>query len=122
MTSELPQPQELPPPRSGWRSPPTSRPGRWARTMLFVLLGIYVLASVLTGVFGRREPGSTVDGVMQAAGPVIGIALVLAGLAALVFGLRALISHRDRGIVVWLAVAFGALAMLFLVAELVLPH
>ena len=90
--------------------------------MLFVVVGTFLLASMLTGAFGRRESGSTLDDVMQITGPLFGIVLVASGVAALVLALRALISHHERSFMVWLAAAFGALTVVFLVAELTLPH
>ena len=99
-----------------------SRPGRRARTALLVLLGFYVLTSVLTGAFGRRDPGSTVDDIMQVTGPIIGVGVAAAGLASLVFGLRAFITHRERSFIVWLALVFGVLAALFIIGEFAVPH
>lgn len=76
----------------------------------------------MTGVFGRREAGSTIDEVMKFTGPATGILFVVAGVTAFGFAMRALVTHRERSFVVWLAVLFGVLAMLFLAAELLLPH
>jgi len=90
--------------------------------MLFGVLGVYVLASGLTGAFGRSEDGSTARDILHVVGPLIGVALVVTGLGALGFSLRAIIAYRERSFVVLLALAFGLLAAMFLVGELVLPH
>lgn len=90
--------------------------------MSLVGVGVFVLASVLTGAFGRRETGSTVDDVMRALGPVFGITLVVSAIAAFVLAIRALVVDRQRTPVVWLSLAYGVFGLIFLLGELLLPH
>lgn len=98
------------------------RAGRLARRFAVAGVAILVLASALTGAFGRRSAGGTVDDVMQFTGPLIGIALVASALAALGFATWALLHDRERTGGLWASFVFGILGVLFLLAELLLPH
>jgi hypothetical protein len=89
--------------------------------MLVVAFAIFVLSSVLTGMFGRRDAG-TVDDVMRFTGPFIGIGFGVSGLGALTFSLWALIVQRERSSVVWGALAFGLFVATFLLGEVLIPH
>jgi hypothetical protein len=99
---------------------PRSRSGRWAAAMLAVSFGTLFLASVLTGLFGRRQ-SDTFDAVLHVTGPIIGVVFIGSGLAALVLAIRSL-ATGDRSILVIGALLVGAFAALFLLGELLFPH
>jgi len=54
--------------------------------------------------------------------PLYGIFMMLCGLAAGVVGLIALLRKHERSWMVWLAILFGASALLFVLGEFLAPH
>jgi hypothetical protein len=71
-----------------------------------------VLASILSGVLGRRDSGPVSD-VLEVVGPIVGAAFVITGLGALVSALLALTRDHERNWAVWIALAFGVFSVIF---------
>lgn len=85
-----------------------------------VAAGTFILASVVSAIFGRRDSG-TVDDVLRVTGPIIGVLFAVSGIAALVLAIRGL-RAGDRSIPVWAALAMGSLVAIFLIGEILVPH
>jgi hypothetical protein len=54
--------------------------------------------------------------------PFYGIFMMLCGVSAGVVGLIAILRSHERSWLVWLAVLVGAFALLYILAEFLIPH
>jgi len=91
---------------------PKSTLGKWAVgiTAFFILLS--VLLSVLTAL-GGLEPS---------VGLPLGIAYGISGLGALATGLISVTKHKERSILVFLALFAGLFTLIFFLGEFLVPH
>ena len=89
-----------------WRSglPKTSL-GKWSVSLAIVCIMLLVLLMVLIGQSGM-ERGSVVAN-------ILGISLIISGIAALVTGLISIIKAKERSILAFLAVVVTGLFDLF---------
>jgi hypothetical protein len=55
-------------------------------------------------------------------GHIVTLISLIAGIGALVTGLISIIREKDRGILVFIAMLFGAFVLAFLVGEILIPH
>ncbi len=90
---------------------PKTRLGKWAGGLLAVFL--VLLAALLLGV---KLAGLT-PGTPQAI--VLGTSMMLAGMATFVTAAISLLKFRDHSIVVIAAAVIGAIAVLFIIVEIV---
>jgi hypothetical protein len=101
---------------SSFRQRPATRLGWWA----VGLAAAYVVMSIVNSAVFMRI--SIPDWWRQNLLPFYGIFMMLAGLAAGVVGLIAIIRRHERSWLVWLAILPGASAWLFILGEFLIPH
>ena len=99
---------------------PKSALGRWSLGLAAAFILLFVLFQTFAA-FVRRNPVPHPG----PPSPVILIAVVadyISGIAAFVTGLISIIKSKERSILVFLVVAVGFLALLFLLGEVIFPH
>ncbi len=90
---------------------PKTKLGKWAGGLLIVFL-VFLIALILGRNVARLPPGTPLI-------VIVGISMMIAGIATFVAGMISLFKLKDRSFVVILAIIFGSLAMLIIVIEAV---
>jgi hypothetical protein len=90
---------------------PKTRLGKWAGGLLAVFL-VLLTALILGRNVARIQPGTPLI-------VIVGICVMIAGIATFVSGVVSLTKFKDRSFVVILAVIFGSLAILIIIMEVV---
>jgi heme/copper-type cytochrome/quinol oxidase subunit 3 len=103
-------------PASRFLALPASRVGRLAAAFEVLFALLFALNVVLFAPAVVPPPGSEI------LLPAMAVAMVGAGIAAGVASLLAVIRHRERSWLLWLALLPATLLLVFLVGELVAPH
>jgi len=88
---------------------PKTKLGKWAGGLLVVFL-VFLIAVILGRNVARLQPGTPLIA-------IVGICMMIAGIATFVTGIMSLFKLKDRSFVVILAIIFGSLAMLIIVIE-----
>ena len=89
---------------------PKSLLGKYASGLLILFLLCLIIISI-----GVRN-GMTPRGSIQAR--IIGISMIITGLATFITGLISLIKYKDRSLAILLTVVFGIIAVLITVMEI----
>lgn len=95
---------------------PRTRPGWWA---LGLAIAFEVMNIINSAVFMRLSENVPWR---QTVLPFYGIFMMLCGVSAGVVGLIAILRSHERSWLVWLAVLVGAFALLYILAEFLIPH
>jgi 4-amino-4-deoxy-L-arabinose transferase-like glycosyltransferase len=95
---------------------PSTRPGWWA---LGLAIAFEVMNIINSAVFMRLSENVPWR---QTVLPFYGIFMMLCGVSAGIVGLIAILRSHERSWLVWLAVLVGAFALLFILAEFLIPH
>ena len=97
---------------------PTSHAGRWSvgalGTFALGLAGLFMVAAL------GQEGGETFSDNWWLAGP--GLVAAVASLVAFVSSITALTRWRERSISVIVALAVSAMAIIFMLGEVIVPH
>ena len=99
--------------------------GRWSLGLILVMpLLFYIGGSLSTSLYNSVPAGDSIpaDIVQRPALALTMLAGMLAGIAAFVTGLVAIIKHKERTIFVIVSTAVGGLLILFLIGEVAFPH
>lgn len=102
---------------------PTTRFGKWSVRLLAAFIGLYAVSVILAGLAMHKD-GSVVS-INPAFSPflaVTGITALISGLAAFVTGLVSIIKEKEHSILVSVAVFIGALALIFLLGNMLISH
>lgn len=99
---------------------PKTKSGAWSLYLLlgFVLLFLFT-TTVIIGIF-HQEGGDTPADNLYISIPMLS-AFGLA-IATFITGVFSIWKHRERSLLVYAAVAFGAFITLLLIGEITLPH
>ncbi len=103
-------------PGSAFLQRPTTALAWWAVDLALAFLAMQVLNSAVFMRLAENIPWR------QTVLPFYGIVMMLCGAAAGVVGLMAMLQKHERSWMVVLATLFGASALLFLLAEFLVPH
>ncbi len=95
---------------------PSTRLGWWA---LGLAIAFEVMNIINSAVFMRLSENVPWRETVL---PFFGIFMMLCGVSAGVVGLIAILQRHERSWLVWLAVLVGASALLFILAEFLIPH
>ena len=90
---------------------PKTKLGKWAGGLLVVFL-VFLIAVILGRNVARLQAGTPLI-------VIVGISMMIAGIATFVTGIMSLFKLKDRSFVVILAIIFGFAAMLIIVMEVV---
>jgi hypothetical protein len=107
--NEAPSNQPLMQSILGW---PSSQLGWWA-------IGLGVTFEVLYILF---KPISKIAPWMQVVLPIYSKFMLLCGLAAVIVGLIAVIKHRERSWLIWLAILPGLFVLISILIEFITAH
>jgi hypothetical protein len=97
----------------GW---PSTRPGWWAVRLAVTFMVLWIISSTLL----LRSTGLAPW--WQIVLPFYGIFMMLCGLAGGIVGLLAVIRRHERSWLVWLAILVGLFVIVFILAEILIPH
>lgn len=104
---------------------PQTNTGKWSVALIIAMPILFALGSALTGtLYGGVPAGDTILADI-AARPALALTMLagmVAGVAALVTGLLAILHEKDHTLLVYVATLFGALESLFLIGEFLFPH
>ena len=95
---------------------PKTRQGWWALGLAIAFEVMNILNSVVFMRLSGNVPWR------QTVLPFYGILMMLCGVLAGIVGLIAILRSHERSWLVWLAVLVGAFALLFILAEFLIPH
>lgn len=99
--------------------------GKWSLGLIAALVVLFFLGSLSTNLLYQAVPaGSTISEDMVGR-PVLALTMLagfVAGMAAFITGLIALIRQKERASLVYVATIIGLLLMLFLSGEMLFPH
>jgi hypothetical protein len=103
-------------PGSTFLQRPGTRPGWWALSLAFA----FEIMNLINSAVFMRLPENVLW--RQTVLPVYGIFMMLCGVSAGVVGLIAIVRNHERSWLVWLAILVGFFALLFILAEFLIPH
>ena len=95
---------------------PNTRLGWWALGLAIVFEVLNIINSAVFMRLPENVPWR------ETVLPYFGIFMMLCGVSSGVVGLIAIIRNHERSWLVWLAVLVGAFALLFILAEYLIPH
>ena len=95
---------------------PGTRLGWWAFGLAIAFEVLNIINSVVFMRLSENVPWR------QTVLPFYGIFMMLCGVSAGVVGLIAILRNHERSWLVWLAVLVGASALVFILAEFLIPH
>jgi len=90
---------------------PKTKLGKWAGGLLAVFL-VFFIALIIGRNVARLQPGTPLIA-------IVGICMMIAGIATFVTGIMSLFKLKDRSFVVILAIIFGSFAIFIIVMEVV---
>lgn len=104
---------------------PTTKPGWWSIVLIIVMPILIVIGSSLTDLLYPSVPaGGTIleDIAARPALAITSLVGMVAGIFAFIVGLAAIVRNKERALLVIVSSLLGALLLLFLVGEVILPH
>ena len=104
---------------------PKTQIGKWSVGLIIAMPLLFLIGSSFTNLLYPSVPaGSTIlaDIAVRPALALTMLAGMLSGILAFITGLWAIIRKKERAIAVYIASFFGALLILFLIAEILFPH
>lgn len=104
---------------------PTTKPGWWSLLLIIAMPVLIVIGTTFMGLLYPSVPagGSILaDIAARPALALTSLAAMTAGILAFITGLVAILRNKDRALLVFLASLVGALLLIFLAGEAVLPH
>lgn len=108
-----------------WKIFPRSPLGWWAVVLILAMPCLFVVGSSFASTSYRSIPAGKTIAEDLLARPALALSMLagmVSGITAFIVGLLAIIRKSDMAVLVVIAMAVGALLILFLVAELVFPH
>jgi hypothetical protein len=97
---------------------PQTTPGKWSAGLAAGLIVFFLIARLI--VASGQQGGETFFDNLA-----ISIPMALAGLcgvAAFIVGLTAIIRHKERSILVFIATLIGLFVLIFIIGEFAAPH
>lgn len=97
---------------------PQTKPGKWS-------VGLCICFFVFIGMFFILVASGQRGGMKFFDNPILAIPTVLAALTAiagLFIGLQSVISHKEKSLLTFIAIAIGAFVLYFTIGELVSKH
>jgi hypothetical protein len=95
---------------------PRSQPGRWAVGLAAVFVVMWTISSFL---LSSTTPLPVWWQIML---PFYGVVMLACGLGGGIAGVVAVIHRRERSLFVWLAILPGLFVIVFILAEILIPH
>jgi hypothetical protein len=104
---------------------PTTTAGWWSVGAAVLMPMLFVIGTSFTNSLYSAVPAGGTILADIAARPALALTMLAgmgAGILALVAGLVAIITQKERGVLVFISTAIGALLTLFLAGEILFPH
>lgn len=103
---------------------PKSIQGKWSIILIVIMPMLFVVGSLFVNIYEGVKSGETIlkDIVARPGVALTMLTGFVAGIAAFITGLMAIIRKKDRAILTFLSTIVGALLILFLFAEIAFPH
>lgn len=111
--------------RQPWKITPQTIPGRWSIGLIVAMPILFFIGTSLTGSLYGSTPGGDTILADIAARPALALTMLAgmaAGIAAFITGFLAILRQKEKGMLVYAATVVGALLLLFLAGEILLPH
>jgi hypothetical protein len=108
-----------------WSFLPKTQSGKWSVGLIIAMPLLLMIGSSFTNSLYPSVPSGGTILADIAARPALALTMLagmLAGILAFVTGLFAIARKKERAIAVYIASFFGALLILFLIAEILFPH
>jgi hypothetical protein len=104
---------------------PTKTLGKWAVGLIVAMPLLIIIGTLFTNSLYQSVPaGGTILADISAR-PALALTMLagmVAGIAAFITGLLAIIRHKEHAFLVYLSCAIGALLLIFLAGELFFPN
>jgi len=104
---------------------PKTKLGRWSVWLILAMPVLFILGSLAANTLYKDVlAGDTILWDMTTR-PVLAWSMLIGmicGISAFITGLTTIIKDKERALLVYASTAFGALLLLFLVGEVVVPH
>ena len=104
---------------------PNTNTGKWSVGLIIAMPILFAIGSAMTNtLYGGVSSGDTIlaDIATRPALALTMLSGMVAGVAALITGLLAILREKDHALLVYVATLFGALESLFLLGEFLFPH
>ena len=108
-----------------WRMVPITTLGKWSVVLIIAMPLLFLVGGSFTNLlYNNVVAGNTIieDITARPALALTMLAGMAAGISAFTTGLLAIFQKREKALLVYVASIIGALLILFLVGEIVLPH
>ena len=104
---------------------PKTNHGKWSVGLILAMFVLFVIGSSLTNSLYESVPagGTILADIISR--PVLALSMLAGfgtGISGFVTGLVAIISHKERAILVYVSTLVGAALTLFLIGEFLFPH
>ena len=108
-----------------WRLLPGTVQGTWAVGLIMAMPFLFIIGSSSSNSLYPLVPAGRTITADIAARPVLALTMLagmVAGIAAFVVGLFAIVKYKENAIMVYVSTVIGGLLLLFLVGEVAFPH
>lgn len=108
-----------------WRMAPITTLGKWSVVLIIAMPLLFLVGSSFTNLlYNNVASGNTIieDITARPALALTMLAGMAAGISAFITGLLAIFQKKERALLVYGASLIGALLILFLAGEFILPH
>ncbi len=108
-----------------WSIMPKTTLGKWSVGLIIAMPLLFTIGTSFTNSLYKSVPaGGTIwaDILARPALALTMLAGMIAGIAAFITGLLAIIRHKEHALLVYISSSIGALLVLFLAGEILFPH
>lgn len=108
-----------------WRISPKTTLGKWSVGLIVAMPILFVIGSSFTNTLYESVPAGGTILADIAARPALALTMLtgmVAGISAFIVGLLVIVRQKENALLVYVSTVIGALLVLFLTSEIVLPH
>ncbi len=104
---------------------PKTKLGKWSLGLIAAMPILFFIGTSFTNSLYKLIPAGSTILEDIAVRPALALTMLLgmvAGISAFIVGLMAILKHKERALLVYIATSIGMLLILFLIGEVLFPH